>query len=841
MNRIYACLAYEHEPALLLLAVAICLVGCTTTLRLVRRLRERQRLRWVWLVAAPCVAGSTVWTTHFVAMLAFKVGMPVGYDWWLTGLSAGVAVVFAAAAFALMSGRAGLVPWQVGALLGLGFDVMHYVGMDGLEVPAVIVWRPQLLALSITSGIVLSALAFHIAFGTARRALTPLGAPVLTLAICLLHVIGMAALDLVPTPLKPMPVHTTSEDWLVIAVTGASAVIIGFAVLAIALDRHLGLRDEREAERLRSLVDAAFEGIVIHQNGIIVDINEGLARLTGYHRHELIGGPVFAGLSGATATTGCGVPRPCREVACEREIAHKDGRTIPVEILVRDIDYLGQRAHVAALRDISERRETARIRHLAHHDVLTDLPNRMLFRQRLEQALAQAAHDGAPLAVLCIDLDEFKEVNDLYGHAAGDALLRQVAAALRESTRGGDTVARLGGDEFALLQIGAKQPFAAAELAQRLIDALARDYHLTLEVRAVRWTTDGRDHTTGGEAATREPAPTRDVAPTHDVATTRDVNVRIGASIGIALYPSDGNCPDGLLDKADTALYRAKGEGRNTFCLFDREIEARLEMQRELRKAIGNDVFEVHYQPQARLSDHAIVGFEALLRWHHPERGSIPPETFVPVAEASGLIVPLGAFVLRKACKTAASWPNELRVAVNVSPVQFAQDDLVERVRRALADTGLAPERLELEITEATLLYDEGKQEPGHVVATLERLKALGVRIVMDDFGTGYSSLGHLRRFAFDRIKVDRCFVRDLLAKSEAASMVRAVIALSHNLGMEIIAEGVETDSQLRALRDQHCDEIQGFIIGKPMPRREIGRFLESRRPRPELKLVSGF
>jgi diguanylate cyclase (GGDEF)-like protein len=451
-----------------------------------------------------------------------------------------------------------------------------------------------------------------------------------------------------------------------------------------------------------------------------------------------------------------------------------DGRVIAVAH--RPMDGGGW---VSTHEDVSERRRAeARIAHMARHDALTNLANRALFREELEKALTRVSR-GDSLAVLCLDLDRFKSVNDTLGHPAGDALLQQVAERLRGCVRDTDTVARLGGDEFALIQPGTGSPQAVMPLARRIIEAVSEPYDL-----------DGHQ-------------------------------VVIGTSIGIALAPEDGDSPDALLKSADLALYRAKADGRGTFRYFEREMDAQMQARRalevDLRNALANGEFELYYQPLVNLASDRVIGCEALLRWHHPARGMISPAEFIPVAEEIGVIVPLGEWVLRQACSQAATWPDGIKVAVNLSPVQFRDRKLVQTVVSALAASGLPGSRLELEITETVLL-----QESTNTLGTLHQLKSLGVSISMDDFGTGYSSLQYLRSFPFDKIKIDRSFVQELESREDCVAIVRAVASLGTSLGMTTTAEGVENVGQLERLRAQGCTEVQGYLFSPPRPASEL-------------------
>jgi diguanylate cyclase (GGDEF)-like protein len=430
--------------------------------------------------------------------------------------------------------------------------------------------------------------------------------------------------------------------------------------------------------------------------------------------------------------------------------------------------------------------------HLARHDALTDLPNRVLFREKLEEAIVRARR-GPGLALLYLDLDQFKAVNDTLGHPIGDALLQAVAQRLLERTRETDTVARLGGDEFAIVQTPLDGPADATAFAQRLIELFDEPFEIA-------------GH-----------------------------QLLIGTSIGIAFAPQDGMDSDHLLKCADLALYRAKTDGRSVYRLFQAGMDAAMQARRllevSLRQALKGGQFELYYQPLVDPHESTVSGFEALLRWRHPDAGIIPPQQFIPIAEETGLIGPIGDWVLREACATVASWPGEMRVAVNLSPAQFKNRDLVATVALALRDAGLAPDRLELEITETVMLQDTDA-----TVATLHKLQELGVRIAMDDFGTGYSSLSYLRRFPFDRIKIDQSFVREMCHEQDCGAIVRAVAGLSNELGMATTAEGVETREQLDAVMQAGCTEVQGYLFSAAVPAhavperlRTIGYMLQPR------------
>ena len=431
--------------------------------------------------------------------------------------------------------------------------------------------------------------------------------------------------------------------------------------------------------------------------------------------------------------------------------------------------------------DLAQSREEAH--RLALHDPLTGLPNRTLFAERLEQALTHVRRHGTGLAVLCLDLDRFKQVNDTFGHPIGDALLRVVADRLRGCLRGSDTVARLGGDEFAIIQAPLARVEDASLLAARVVKMLSEPYDLNRH------------------------------------------QVVIGTSVGIALAPADTADAGDILKMADMALYRAKADGRGLFRMFDSGMDAILQARRilelDLRRAVEAREFELHYQPLIDLSSGRVSALEALVRWRHPERGLVRPDDFIPLAEETGLIAQIGEWVLGRACADAAGWPSDVQVAVNISAMQFKCPGLVGAVLDALASSMLPAGRLELEITETAFLANANA-----TLAVLHDLRAKGLRIAMDDFGTGYSSLGYLRSFPFDKIKIDRSFVRDIETSADCQAIVRAVIGLGTNLGITTIAEGVETTAQLEQLRLEGCNQAQGYLFSRPVPPQEVSALL---------------
>jgi diguanylate cyclase (GGDEF)-like protein len=429
---------------------------------------------------------------------------------------------------------------------------------------------------------------------------------------------------------------------------------------------------------------------------------------------------------------------------------------------------------LSVVEDLTERKRAEdRIRRLAQYDALTELPNRQSFSTHLTGTLDRAAKAKEAFAILSVDLDRFQDINDVFGHSVGDSLLRAMAQRLNAAGDGA-YLARLGGDEFALIVEGNPKPADVERTAERLLAGVTEPFRVDEHV------------------------------------------IRVGLSLGVAIYPTDGTDATSLLANAEAALHRAKSEGRGSIRFFEAGMDVRLRERRalvhDLRAAIERGELVLHYQPQAHI-DGEIFGFEALVRWQHPQRGLVSPATFIPIAEESGLIPAIGEWVLREACREAATWPKPLSIAVNLSPAQFQHDDLPGFVHRVLLEEGLAANRLELEITESVLVDDLPR-----ALAILRRLKLLGVRVAMDDFGTGYSSLSNLQSFPFDKIKIDRSFIANLHANPQSAAIVRAVIALGRGIGLPVIAEGVETREQLAFLAAEDCSAVQGYLVGRPLP-----------------------
>jgi diguanylate cyclase (GGDEF)-like protein/PAS domain S-box-containing protein len=528
-------------------------------------------------------------------------------------------------------------------------------------------------------------------------------------------------------------------------------------------------------------------GIFDKNTAEILNINDAAIRHYGYSRAQFLQMAIWdLWPSGEWESLDAALMQLESSDDFHRDWRHlkADGTEIQVLTYGRQVSFDGRDGFLVAIVDVTERRKAeARIAYMAHHDGLTNLPNREHYQERLRQALEQGVSGDERVAIMCIDLDLFKNVNDSFGHPTGDRLLQAVANRLKAHVRGGNLAARLGGDEFAVIQSGVTSPNEASDFAARLIEVLSAPYEID------------------------------------------DQELVIGASIGIAFSSGDGMSSEELMKNADMALYRAKQDGGGLHRFFEKEMDLqaqkRRDLEHDLRRAFAHGEFELHYQPLVDIASNQISGFESLLRWRHSEKGMISPAEFIPVAEDIGLIVPLGEWVLREACEEAAKWPETIKVAVNLSVAQFRSRNLVQVVVSALARSGLAPTRLELEITESIFLAETEAN-----LATLHQLRELGVSISMDDFGTGYSSLSYLRSFPFDKIKIDRSFVKDLAQRSDCVAIVRAISGLGRSLNITTTAEGVETRDQLDWLRAEGCNQVQGFLFSAAKPASEIGELL---------------
>jgi len=773
MLTVYNCIVDQHDLRLVALAALVCGVASFAAISLLHHVRRSVGyMRAVWIAVSAVSTGFGIWATHFVAMLAYEPAIPNAYSTGLTSLSLIAAIVLTGAGLAVgVSSISRGGPWIGGALVGGGIAVMHYTGMAAFEVQGRILWDPTLVFISILLGAVIGAAALPVGLRGDLLKWKLLGALLLTLAICSHHFTAMGAASLIPDPTIAISDTALPSGLLAIAVAVASAVILILALAGVALEMRDRRRSELENERMRGLANAAIEGLVVCEGERIITVNDSFAALVGDSPDKIVGTTIEQYFQDQDALSRL---RERPNVPVESAISRLDGVRTPVELIQRSVDFAGKPHYAIAVRDLSARKEAENhIHFLAHHDALTGLPNRVTFNAKLDREIKLASESGQRLAILCIDLDRFKEVNDLFGHSAGDRALQNVAKRVTAILDDGQMMARLSGDEFAIVVPGLSNPAMAGRFAESVLEVM--------------------------QAANENP----------------DLSGVVAASIGIAVFPDDATDRNMLLTHADTALYRAKNEGRGTFRFFEASMGASVRdrrlLEHDLRNAIARGEFSLVYQPQKEIKKGEIIGFEALLRWKHPSRGDVSPDEFIPIAEDTGVILQIGEWVLRAACREAATWTKPLTMAVNVSAVQVHNADFAHMVHEILFETGFAPQRLELEITETALVRDLHR-----ALATLRRIKMLGVRIAMDDFGTGYSSLSNLRAFPFDKIKIDASFIRSVNVNDQAAAIVRSVLGLGRALKLPVLAEGVETAAELEFLRSEFCDEVQGYLVGHP-------------------------
>ncbi len=666
MFTILGCIAFEHNLWLVFLAAIVCVTGSWSVIRLLARASSTfGAQKWGWLFLASSAAGTSIWCTHFIAMLGYEPDVPIGFDPLLTAISLAIAIIGTSAGFvvATISSRpashiAG------GAIVGCSIAAMHYTGMLAYRVKGLIQWDYGFLVASVILCVLFSAAAVRIALGSQSRSGRIAATGAMALAIVALHFTGMAAFKIIPMDIEGR--FSTPDALLVmaLAVAGVALVIVGAGLASYVIDDSVRAHSFEELKRM------------------------------------------------------------------------------------------------------------------ALNDSLTGLPNRSSFNEQMDREVAIADACREKFALICIDLDRFKEINDLQGHGAGDEVLLILARRMRNLLLEGEFIARLGGDEFAAIQRNRGQA--------DLFDFISRL-----------------------EKALFEPI------------QLGETKISSGASLGVAIYPDNANATSVLVNNADLAMYRAKRDPGRSTCFYEDAMDATAKARRtlaaDLREALEMSQLEVHYQVQTSVSDGTIKGYEALVRWNHPERGYIPPSEFIPLAEETGLIRPLGEWVLQEACSKAVTWNPSYKVAVNLSAIQLAQENLPDIVLEILQKTGLSPAKLELELTETAIVAAKDR-----ALHTLRRIKALGVTIALDDFGTGYSSLETLRAFPFDKIKLDRSFMTEIETDRQAKAIIRAILALGRSLEIPVLAEGIETDGQLSLLLDEGCDEAQGFLLGRPIPHAKL-------------------
>lgn len=796
-------LSGSYDPRLVALSVVIASVAAYVALTLGERVTQnRGRARYLWLLGGAAAMGSGIWSMHFIGMLAFHLPLPISYDAATVGVSFLAAIAASGVALFVVSRRAmGLRAWLAGGLLmGGGVGAMHYIGMDAMRLDAMARWTPWIVGLSVLVAIGVSLVAlglvFHLRAVSAYRGewRRYAAAIVMGLAIAGMHYTGMAAATFSHMSRSMSISKLHPSGYLVGEATLGGGAIIFITLLVLGLALGLAFIDRRFANQAQALAEsrAHFRTVVANAPIVLlaldaagmITLSEG-SGLAALHRQpgEAVGCSIF--------DLYADVPELIAQA--RRALAGED-HTAPC--LVRDVafevrwtpltDTAGTpTGAIAVATDITERqRAEAALQHQALHDPLTDLPNRALLGEHLQQTLRGAERDGTAASFALLDLNRFKEVNDTLGHHAGDVLLQHVALRVQGALRASDIVARLGGDEFAVLLPGADAA-AAIPVIQRILAALAAPCII-----------DGH-------------------------------SLDVGGSLGLAVYPAHGADAATMLRHADVAMYVAKraGSGYAVYdAAHDRYSTTRLTLESDLRQAIEGDGLQLHYQPKVDLSNGRLYRVEALVRWCHPTLGQLPPDQFIPLAEQTGLITPLTHWVLQEALRQLQAWSRDgldLGVAVNLSMRTLHDPTLPDTVAWLLQRYAIAPGRLTLEVTESSLMAD-----PGQARLVLTRLAALGVSLSIDDFGTGYSSLGYLKHLPVDEIKIDKSFVLGMDSDVKDTAIVRSVSELSHNLGLRVVAEGVETAETWDALRALGCDAAQGYYVSRPLPADELERWL---------------
>lgn len=765
------------------------------------------RSRMIWLVGGAISMGIGIWSMHFVSLLAFNLSVPVFYNIIWVLVSVAVAFITSYSVLYIVGSNRFKVERMItgGLLMGAGIVAVHYTGMASINVS--IHYDVGWSAVSVLVAVIGSIVALWLAsYYRGARTWASLGYKigsgiVMGAVIAGMHYAGMAAASFEYTAsLVQSSGLQISRELLGYIIVASTLVALTIALLGVSFDKRLISKDDvifENGKWYKSLYENHTDGMLTTDiAGLIVDANPAFQTMTGRDAGDFIGRSlleltaVFAEDKREQGRSWLiNAMRDANVNRLETELVHTSGTvafasamSVPVTI---DEEIRGT---YLIFRDITEeKRSKEQIRHLAYHDELTRLPNRRMINQQLDQLLSHSVSSGSRFAVMVLDIDRFKLINDLFGHSYGDQFLRQVTERLQEAATGFEAlIGRMGGDEFAVICEGDPIEVASVLLAQRIIEAVQVPFRL------------------------------------------KDSDFYVSASIGIALYPEHGESGSSLLKNADFAMYDIKHKGKNGFRFYSGQLDdhllSKVEMENALRKAIERNELVIHYQPQLNARQERVIGIEALIRWIHPERGLVPPSEFIPIAEESGIIGDIGAWVLRESCRQLKWWQQQygwrIPVSVNLSPQQFLDDRLIGVIEEVLRETGLAPEFLELEITESVMMDATRSSD------ILMKLTEMGIRFSLDDFGTGYSSLSYLRMFPIERLKIDRSFIKEITESEDDRAIVETIISMAHHLKMNVIAEGVETMEQLRLLRDNGCDEIQGFYYSRPLPPGELERFI---------------
>ncbi|OAB41291.1 PAS domain S-box protein [Paenibacillus antarcticus] len=795
-----------YNMSIVALSYIIAVVSSYVALDLTGRVSasRSRNIRMIWLIGGAVFMGFGIWSMHFVGMLAYKFSTPVSYDFVWVVISIITAILSSfIALYAVGRDKLGFKRLLVGGtLMAIGIASMHYIGMTAMRVS--IYYEPRLFSLSIAIAFFASVVALWLSFFFRKEhswkgVLYKLGSGiVMGAAIAGMHYTGMAAARFRPGKSVEISSMKIDQEVLAYIIALGTLIILAFVMFGIFLDKRLTSKDDEIINYenwYKSLYDNHLDGIItvdIYSN--IIDINLSVNRIMGITMNDYLNRPASVLLE----LFAVQYRERARELfmsslqqgqlqTMETEIIHRDGHLIQLNSICVPVIVEGEvKGTYLIFRDISvEKRSKAKIQHMAYHDELTGLPNRRLLKVTLEEVIHHCKLGNTQFALLYLDIDRFKIINDSLGHSYGDQFLLMVSERLHSATTGMQvTIARMGGDEFTLICHADQVKDTYTRIAERLIDLIQMPYRL------------------------------------------KDSDFYVSASIGVAIYPEHGVEAEQLIKNADTAMYEVKRNGKNGFQYYssqlDEHVMEKVELEADLRKAIIQNELLIHYQPQINLRTMQIIGVEALLRWKHSKKGIISPEIFIPIAEETGLIDEIGAWVLREACFQMKQWQQQyywnIPVSVNLSTQQFHQKHLVKDVENILNETRLSPKFLELEITES-MMMDVARSSQ-----ILSELSGLGIRLSMDDFGTGYSSLSYLKLFPIHKIKIDRSFINDITTNDEDRAIVATIITMANNLKMSVIAEGVETKEQIQWLMENGCDDIQGYYFSKPIPASEIER-----------------
>ncbi|WP_241243021.1 bifunctional diguanylate cyclase/phosphodiesterase [Paenibacillus whitsoniae] len=796
-------LASTYYLPLVLFSILIAIVASFAALDLgIRIHRAKGYARYLWVSGGAFAMGMGIWSMHFIAMLAFHLSIPVTYDIAIVIKSIIPAILASWLALHLISKPTMRVSQVfVGAtLIATGIVSMHYVGMDAMVMGATLTYNPFLWVLSVIVAYVVSLAALYLLYKVKQQSDSPgifvkkLGsAVVMGLAVVGMHYTGMSAATFRQHGHEAMAVSTINNTLLAYLVGFGVLFILGVAFISTFIDRRFETQSLMSERKFRAVVESANDAIILTDNhGTIISWNKGVHAIFGYEESSIMGKSLLTIISfGDQGEQEELISMRLKSAqligkTCEVQGIRKDKAIIPIELSIGLWTDEGKTYFSCIMRDITERKQAEeKINQMVYLDPLTGLPNRHLLNDRLIHALDQAQENKQMIGIMFIDLDRFKYINDSLGHATGDKLLIEAAKRFQDCVSKFETVSRQGGDEFIILFPNTTSD-EITKKARTIVRAFAQSFSID------------------------------------------DNELFVTPSVGISMYPGDGNDLDTLIKNADTAMYRVKELGKNSFQFYTPDmndaVSKKMQLEIGLRKALERGEFQVYYQPQINVATGGIIGVEALIRWQHPELGQISPVEFIPMAEETGLIIPIGEWVLKEACRQNKEWQElgfpPIRMAVNISSRQFQQSNLIEVVSQTLKETGLDAKYLELELTESII------QDSKFAISTMQKLKGMGIFLSIDDFGTGYSSLSYLKLFPIDSLKIDQSFTRNMFENVKDAALVHTIISMAHNLDLKVIAEGVETQDQLAFLVEKQCNEAQGYLFSKPQNAEHISVLL---------------